>query len=76
MGIIGAIVSFILIWNPLFAGMSIIILVALNFLFAGLFNIFFSLQLRVLHRSSKKISAELVKRYDDLMLEIRKEWDD
>lgn len=76
LGIIGMIVSFILIWNPLFAGLSVVVLVALNFLFAGLFSIFLSLQLRKLHKSSKKISAELVKRYDDLMIEIRKEWDD
>ncbi len=76
MGIIGTIVSFILIWNPLFAGMSMVILVALSFLFAGLFNIFFSFQLRKLHRSSKRISAELIERYDHLMEEIRAEWDD
>lgn len=76
LGIIGTIVSFILIWNPLFAGLSIVVLVALNFLFAGLFSIFLSLQFRKLHKSSKKISADLVKRYDDLMIEIRKEWDD
>lgn len=75
-GIIGTIISFILIWNPLFAGMSLVVLVALSFFFAGLFNIFFSFQLRKLHESSKKISAELIKRYDDLMLEIREEWDD
>jgi uncharacterized membrane protein HdeD (DUF308 family) len=75
LGIIGTIVSFILIWNPLFAGMSIVILVALSFLFAGLFNISFSLQLRKLHKASKKISTKLIERYDDLMKEIREEWD-
>jgi uncharacterized membrane protein HdeD (DUF308 family) len=75
-GIMGTIISFILIWNPLFAGMSVVVLVALSFLFAGLFNIFFSLQLRKLHKSSKKISANLIERYDVLMKEIRKEWDD
>ncbi|EGV42497.1 HdeD family acid-resistance protein [Bizionia argentinensis JUB59] len=76
LGTIGTIVSFILIWNPLFAGLSLVVLVAINFLFAGLFSVFLSFQLRKLHKSSKKISAELVKRYDDLMLEIRNEWDD
>lgn len=75
-GILGAIVSFILIWNPVFAGMSIIVLVALSFLFAGLFSIFLSFQLRKLHKSSKKVSVELKERYDDLMEEIREEWDD
>ncbi len=76
LGIIGTIVSFILIWNPLFAGMSVIVLVALNFLFAGLFSIFLSFQLRKLHKSSKKISTKLIERYDNLMREIREEWND
>ncbi|MDC7999903.1 DUF308 domain-containing protein [Aequorivita todarodis] len=76
LGIIGTIVSFILLWNPLFAGLSVVILVALSFLFAGLFSILLSLQLRKLHKSSKKISADLVERYDELMKEIRAEWDD
>jgi len=75
-GILGAIVSFILIWNPVFAGMSVVILVAMSFLFAGLFSILLSLQLRKLHKSSKQISAKLRERYDDLMVEIRDEWDD
>lgn len=35
-GILGAIVSFFLIWNPLFAGLSVVVLVALSFLFTGL----------------------------------------
>ncbi|MGO3183192.1 MAG: HdeD family acid-resistance protein [Aequorivita sp.] len=72
-GILGAIVSFILIWNPVFAGMSVVILVALSFLFAGLFSIFLSFQLRKLHKSSKEISANLKERYDVLMEEIRTE---
>lgn len=76
LGILGTIFSFILIWNPIFAGMSIVILVALSFLFTGLFSIFLALQLRELHKSSKKISAKLIERYDDLMVEIRKELDD
>ncbi|MCG2461157.1 DUF308 domain-containing protein [Flavobacteriaceae bacterium F89] len=76
LGILGTVVSFMLIWNPLYAGMSVVVLVALSFLFAGLFSILLSLQLRKLHRSSKKISAKLIERYDDLMKEIREERDD
>ncbi len=72
-GILGAIVSFILIWNPLFAGMSVVILVALSFLFTGLFSILLSFQLRKLHKNSKVISAKLKSRYEELMEEIRKE---
>ncbi len=76
LGIIGAIVSFILIWKPVFAGLGVVVLIALSFLFAGLFNIVFSLQLRKLRKKSKKISGKLLKRYDDLMDEIRDEWED
>lgn len=76
LGIVGTIVSFILLWNPLFAGMSVVVLVALSFLFTGLFSILLGFQLRTLHKSSKKISAKLAQRYDDLMEEIRNEWDD
>lgn len=76
MGILGTIFSFILIWNPLFAGAYIVILVALSFLFAGLFSVFLAFQLRKIHKSSKTISAELKTRYDNLMEEIRDEWED
>lgn len=73
LGVLGTIFSFILIWNPLFAGMSVVILIAMSFLFAGLFSIFLSFQLRKLHKSSKTISAKLRSRYDVLMDEIREE---
>lgn len=69
-GILGAIVSFILIWNPIFAGMSVVILVAMSFLFTGLFSIILAFQLRKIHKYSKGISEKLRKRYDDLMSEI------
>lgn len=75
LGILGIMFSFLLIWNPLFAGMSVVILVALSFLSAGLFSVFLSLQLRNLHKSSKPISEELKGRYEDLMVEIRDELD-
>lgn len=70
-GILGAIASFFLIWNPLFAGLSIVVLVALSLLFAGIFNILLSFQLRKLHKASKKISSELKERYDKVMEDIR-----
>ena len=75
LGILGTIFSFILIWNPLFAGMSVVILIAMSFLFAGLFSIFLSFQLRKLHKASQIISATLRARYDEVMKDIDKEWD-
>ncbi len=74
-GILGAIFSFILLWNPLFAGMGAVVLVGLSFLFAGLFSIVFAFQLRKLHKASKKISPELRERYETLTQEIRREWE-
>ncbi|MFA6770161.1 MAG: DUF308 domain-containing protein [Bacteroidales bacterium] len=74
LGLLGAIFSFILLWNPLFAGLSIVVWVALSFLFAGLFSIYFSFQLRTLHNYSKKLSPELDERFRMLKEDIDKEW--
>ncbi|MCM4167417.1 hypothetical protein KCTC52924_01088 [Arenibacter antarcticus] len=75
LGILGALFSFILLWNPLFAGMSVVVLISLSFLFAGLFSIYFSLQLRRLHKYSKTLSSDLNQRYEQLAEDIRREWD-
>lgn len=75
-GILGAIFSFVLLWNPVFAGMSIVIVVALSFFFTGLFSIYLSIQLRKLHKNSKKISEKLRKRFLELRDDIREEWEE
>ena len=75
-GILGSIFSFILIWNPIFAGMSIVLLVSLSFLFSGIFSIILALQLRKLHRYGKKLSPELRKRYRQLEADIQREWEE
>lgn len=75
-GILGAVVSFVLILNPVFTGLSLVVMVALSFLFAGIFSILLAFQLRKLHKSTRKISAQLKERYDKLMLEIREEWEE
>jgi len=72
--LIFGIFSFILIWNPAFAGLSIVWLVALSFLFGGLFSIFFAMQLRKLHKHSKELSPELRERYQQLEHDIKNEW--
>ena len=76
LGVLGTLFSFVLIWNPVFAGLSIVILIALSFLLTGMFSIFFALQLRKLHKNSKVISERLKERYEDLMKDIREEWND
>ncbi|HLS30352.1 MAG TPA: DUF308 domain-containing protein [Flavobacteriaceae bacterium] len=70
-GILGAIASFILLWNPGLTGLFLIILIGMNFIFAGLFSITLSFQLRKLHKASKKISDELRERYDQVIEDIR-----
>lgn len=70
-GILGTVVSFILLWNPIFAGMSVIILIALSFLVTGIFSIFFSLQLRKLHKFTKELSSGLKERLEKLEEDIR-----
>lgn len=76
LGILGGITAFILIWNPIFAGLSAVMLIAFSFLFAGLFSALFSFQLRKLNKSAKTISANLRARHDELMKEIRAELQD
>lgn len=74
LGILGAIFSFVLIWNPLLAGMSMVVLIALSFLFGGLFSIVLAFQLKRLHKSSKQLSAGLRKRFEELSRDIDQEW--
>lgn len=76
LGVLGAIFSFVLIWNPVFAGLSVVMLVSLSFLSAGLFSVVLAIQLRKLHKSSKKLSVNLQERYNALAQDIRDEWDD
>ncbi|WP_165769964.1 HdeD family acid-resistance protein [Flagellimonas pacifica] len=49
-GILGVILSFILIRNPLFAGMSIIIWTAISLLTAGIFSVFFGLTMKKINK--------------------------
>lgn len=74
LGVLGALFSFVLLWNPIFAGLSIVFWVALSFLSAGLFSIYFAFQLRTLHMHTKKLSPELDEKYRMLKEEIYNEW--
>lgn len=75
-GILGAIFAFILLWNPVFAGLSIVVFAGLSIFFSGLFNIYFALQLRKIHRYAKKISPKLKERLDQLQNDIWAEWEE
>ncbi len=49
-GILGLLFSFILLWNPMFAGMTIVVCTALAFIFIGCFYIYLSVRLRKLSK--------------------------
>lgn len=72
-GILGAIFSFILIFNPGFAGLSIVIWTALAFIFIGAYSIYLSLKLKKIHDIPKNISKEVKKKFEDVKLQVQKE---
>lgn len=55
-GILGIIFSFILIWNPGFAGLSLAVWTSIALITAGVYSISFSLKLKKLHNKVDKIS--------------------
>lgn len=50
LGILGIIFSFILIWNPLFAGLTLVYWTGLAFITLGVYRIIFSVQLKKLRK--------------------------
>ncbi len=55
-GILGLLFSFILLWNPLFAGLTIVIWTGCAIITLGIFRIILSFKLRQLYKLSKKAS--------------------
>ena len=72
-GIFGILASFALLWNPVVAGLSVVVLIGFNFLFAGLFSLFLSFQLRKLHKYADQLSPVLEERLRALQEDIRRE---
>ncbi len=54
-GIVGIIVGMLLIFNPIFTGLSIIILTSLCIILSGIFNIMFGIKFRVLHKEGGRL---------------------
>ena len=59
MGILGLIFSFILLWNPLFAGLSIVVWTGMAFITIGGYAIYFSLKLKKLHKFGKEVKEDI-----------------
>lgn len=55
MGMLGILFSFILLWNPGFAGLSLIMWTAIAMLTAGIYSIYYSFQLKKLNTVGLKI---------------------
>ncbi len=52
-GILGFIFSFILLWNPLFAGLTIVVWTGMALITIGGYGVYFSLKLKKLHNLAK-----------------------
>ncbi len=70
-GVLGLIFSFLLIWNPILSGMTVVIWTGLALITSGIFSVYFSLKLKKLNTLPDKLSdrlrnqLELVKREID-----------
>lgn len=74
-GIFGILFSLLMIFNPVFGGMNIVIWTGMAFLFSGIYSIYLSLKLRKLKNAPKKISQELKQKWDSLQAEMKDAWD-
>lgn len=70
LGIVGVIIGFILLWNPLLAGFSAVIWTGIGLIVIGIYSIIAALKLKKVHDIPKKISKELLKRYNEAEDEI------
>lgn len=55
LGVLGIIFSFILLWNPDFAGLSLVVWTAITLLTVGLYSVYYSFQLKKLNETASKI---------------------
>ncbi|MFV0390590.1 MAG: HdeD family acid-resistance protein, partial [Paludibacteraceae bacterium] len=70
--VLGLVLSFLLIANPLFSGISIVVLTALSFIFVGIASIILAFDLKKVKDYPGKIGDELKKKFDDLQDELEK----
>jgi uncharacterized membrane protein HdeD (DUF308 family) len=64
--VLGLIFSFILLWNPLFAGLSLVIWTGLAFLLTGIASIMLSFHLKKIKDIPGKISDDLKQRIESI----------
>ena len=57
-GILGVILSFVLIWNPLFAGLTVAVFTGIALITIGIFHIHFSIELKKLKKTLKNLKGQ------------------
>lgn len=62
-GILGAVLAIFLLWNPIVVGVGVVLLIAFNILFAGVFCIYFSFELK---KIAMALSPERKENFIDL----------
>tara|TARA_B110001450_G_C17409724_1_gene395255 strand:+ start:13 stop:654 length:642 start_codon:yes stop_codon:yes gene_type:complete len=72
-GILGLVLAFILIWNPLLAGMTIMFWIGIAIVAAGIFSIYLAFKLKKINEMPNKISNELKGRYQTIRQELNEE---
>lgn len=72
-GILGVLAAFFLLWNPIWVAIYTVILLALNLSFAGIFSIYYGLELRKIKKVSRKMSPEIRDRINQLKQDLRNE---
>jgi hypothetical protein len=73
LGILGLLFAIILLWNPGFAGLSIVIWTGMALIMAGIINILISMKLKKIHDVPKKISKGLRSKFEELEKEMIEE---
>ncbi len=57
-GILGIIFSFVLIWNPAFAGITVVVMTGITLIVCGIFSIYLSLRIRDLKKLAEKLRKD------------------
>ncbi len=73
LAVLGLVFSFILIWNPMFAGLTIVFWTGIVLISGGVLSIYLSIKLKSLNNKSKKIPQELKEEYEKIKQEINNE---
>ena len=74
-GVLGILFSFMLLWNPMLAGLTVVTFTGLALITAGILNMVVSFKLKKIHDAPKKISKELMDQFDAVEDEIIKSFE-